>query len=543
MAISKESASVINDRFFDLFHMYVEKSLDLINDICWQCSAWRQWPLVPTQYIASAVRTALIYEKVKPKDELIERFAVKLMDDYLACFGPDWVYPSPNKPKQSDGKGFIICLESKVNKIEDLAEDGMLWLDNRVALFIEDKFKLKDLANTIQDNARKRFSKIIEAKVLTPQHFQELFHWWDREPWNQEAADSKEPAVDWAKYHIPRYVFHFATILWRTEFQPQLEQKKSKLPAIAYPIARQLSQICFEPGREVRTNEKKGELVSAQGEVLAEIPSMTPNSLPIFKGAFQKLASLTGHRTIRFLVEEGHRQAAEEKAEPHIIHRPGGLTAFAESIGATSRKAIEEVGQVLQAGSHLRVTWPSGEWNGLWIYGHDANESPGKRAWIHLELASFFLPHFAKRHLPVDQQQLVPLVPLPPFVGGPRIHAAQAAFQFGMIASLVAHRAELLPQGGALFCPGELERLAQESGLDVSHLPQVLDRWTQDGNDGPKFLERVEKDRYMLADTPLYAPARGFLLEGSRRSIEGKKAGQKAVKAKAQRIDRGFQKR
>lgn len=541
IAIYKESSDIIEDRFFDLFHMYVENSLDLINDICWQASPWRCWPVDPTEYIASAVRTTVSTKQRKPKDELVERFAKELIE-LLSCFGPDWVYPSPNKPKQNDGKGFITCLESKVNKIEDLAEDGMLWLDNRVALFIEDKFKLKDLANTIQSNARERFSAVIEAKVLTPQHFRELFLWWDREPFTQEAAIGPK-AVDWAKYHIPRYVFTFAAILWRTEFQPQPEQEKRKLPAIAYPIANRIRELCFEPGREVRSDGDRSELVSARGEVLAEIPSMAANDLPVLQSAFRQLSSLTGHRTIRFLVQEGHRQAAEGRADPHIIHRLGGLAAFAEAIGANSKKAQEEVGEVLKAGSSLQLVWPGGEWNGLWMYGHESKSARGRQAWVRLELASFLMPHFAKRWLPVDQQQLVPLVPLPPFVGSRQLHAAQAALQFGIVAALVAHRAELLPHGGALFREGELERLARESGLDAAHLPRVLDRWTQDGDDGPMFLERVGKDRYMLANTPPYADGRAFLLEGSKRSIAGKKAGQKAVKNKTRRNESGFRKR
>jgi hypothetical protein len=54
-------------------------------------------------------------------------------------------------------------------------------------------------------------------------------------------------------------------------------------------------------------------------------------------------------------------------------------------------------------------------------------------------------------------------------------------------------------------------------------LPQVLDRWTRDGDDGPAFLVRVEPQRYTLA--PAYAAARDFLLDAGRREAEGRRAG------------------
>ena len=42
------------------------------------------------------------------------------------------------------------------------------------------------------------------------------------------------------------------------------------------------------------------------------------------------------------------------------------------------------------------------------------------------------------------------------------------------------------------------EELSQFCCLPQSMLPRVIDRWTQDGNDGAKFLELIEGDFFTL---------------------------------------------
>lgn len=61
-----------------------------------------------------------------------------------------------------------------------------------------------------------------------------------------------------------------------------------------------------------------------------------------------------------------------------------------------------------------------------------------------------------------------------------------------------------------------------------------MDRWTQDGDDGAKFLERVGEDFFTLA--PAYIKALDFLnRQGERRinqSKRGKASSIKKIKAK-----------
>ena len=330
--------------------------------------------------------------------------------------------------------------------------------------------------------------------------------------------------------------------LWRDKVKALVASLRQNPPALAYPISRRVEQLCFEPGREVRLTQEKeheAELVDADGYVLAKIPTL-PAELGVMQKDFKQLASLTGHRVLRWLATEGHRQVLLEKPIPHHIEVVGGLTTFAEKIGATSHVAKEEVLQVLRAGQSFRCTWPGGELGGLWGYGLKDKTGPGKPARLRVELMSVLMPYYAKFHLGKDEQHLVPIVSLPPFVGRFNDHALQAAFQFRLMAVLVEHRKELLPRGGALLLPHDLEQLALAVGLPPDLLPRVLDRWTQDGQEsqegGERFLDRIEKDRYMLANTEPYEEAREFLLEGSRRALAGKEGATRALQRKAKRI-------
>lgn len=407
---------------------------------------------------------------------------------------------------------------------EPPSEDGLLWLDARAARHFE----------SIGDAGRDKAAELREASRR---------RWADFKSPPQPSLPGitvAPPEALWKLWYDPslevcplRFAWLLCRVLWRDVVRPRLEERRNKPPALALVISRDLERICFEPGRVVRSTPTGPELADAQGRVIASISTKLE---PAVDAAFQQLASLTAHRAIRWLITEGHLQVLQEAPNPSFIRVRGGLAAFAEEIGAASGKAREEASKVLQAGQSFRFSWPGGEVGGLWTYAFIERAGPGRAALLEIRLGSPLLPYYAKRSLPNDQQLLIPIVPLPPLVGRPRDHAPQATFQFKLVRALVEHRAELLPHGGALLREEELARLATEAGLPTSTLSKVIDRWTQDGDDGPRVLELVEKDRYMLADSPPYRDAREFLLEASRRSIKGKNGGKRAAATKARRL-------
>src|SRR5690606_13604119 len=98
----------------------------------------------------------------------------------------------------------------------------------------------------------------------------------------------------------------------------------------------------------------------------------------------------------------------------------------------------------------------------------------------------------------VEGRQLVPIVDIPPLVGRPADHGPQANFQMELMVAFRKRAVELVKKGGIYLPEKELRLLANESGLPQRILKKVMDRWVQDGDDGPAFLDVIENDRYAL---------------------------------------------
>ena len=88
--------------------------------------------------------------------------------------------------------------------------------------------------------------------------------------------------------------------------------------------------------------------------------------------------------------------------------------------------------------------------------------------------------------------------------------------------------------GGVTLDKATLEQLAKVAGLPPTLLDPVIDRWTQDGTDGPKMLERVDGDVYRLGDA--HKPAWDFMVSGATKEAHGRKWGEKGLAKKNAKI-------
>ena len=70
--------------------------------------------------------------------------------------------------------------------------------------------------------------------------------------------------------------------------------------------------------------------------------------------------------------------------------------------------------------------------------------------------------------------------------------------------------------------------MAQTVGLAFEVVPRMFDRWTQDGDDGPKMLEEVDKDVYSLSEH--YQAAKDFIIAAGKIENSASIRGQKSRK-------------
>jgi len=339
-------------------------------------------------------------------------------------------------------------------------------------------------------------------------------------------TDGEPPWKDWADpIVLPRVL---ARVLWKILVRPALDGRSTEMPpVVAFQVAHELTDTCWAPGRQLTLFDNRAILKSASAEELAEVPIIDPEDFELMQRGVERLRSLTGQRVIRHLARSAYEINLANPGQADVIIE-GGFSGFAELLGEHSKRAPEFVRDVLRAGQEFRRRWLNGsELAGLWMYRNTIHETRGRRAELVITVGTVLRPYYTLRHLPKDQRFGVPVLPMPPFCGRERDWAGQAVFQFLLEAELVARRMDLATDGGALLLAADFERLAARAGMPAGSWRKVIARWTQDGDDGPAMLELVAKDRYVIADRAPYKAAREWLLEGARRSLQGRQRGER----------------
>lgn len=124
---------------------------------------------------------------------------------------------------------------------------------------------------------------------------------------------------------------------------------------------------------------------------------------------------------------------------------------------------------------------------------------------------------------------LAPLLDIPPLItNNNKLHAAQAAFQVELCIEMRKRAKEVVSNGG-IYLPIEQKlKMAETVGLCSEIINKLFDRWTQDGTDGPKMLDLIAADTYMLSDH--HKAAKEFILNAGKMEKLASLRGQKSKK-------------
>jgi hypothetical protein len=348
----------------------------------------------------------------------------------------------------------------------------------------------------------------------------------------------------------PPYMATMAEVLWHDVVRPAFADKARTPPALVYQVheaaaalfSRRVRIECGDGQMALPLREGSTVRLSLDGPALADAKALAK-----VRQGVALFGSVGGHRVIRDQIFTGHRQALERNPDPRIIVIEGGWTAYAERLGMHGKKAAEQVRDVVEAENACEIPLPDGSYGRL--LSREIRPARGHRpAHLKLILGTALLPHYVKelqremgsKAKTVDGRaalRLVPVLPLPPFVGGrSNEHGPQATASMDIVAYF-RERARELAEHGGLPLEAIFKAILVGAGVPASMAPVVLDRWCQDGDDAPAFLKRVGPDRYTLGDA--HAAARAFIEDAGRTSIDCSEAGRRSVAARANRIRRG----
>jgi hypothetical protein len=128
---------------------------------------------------------------------------------------------------------------------------------------------------------------------------------------------------------------------------------------------------------------------------------------------------------------------------------------------------------------------------------------------------------------------MIPLLPDPPLVGANQYHAGQFLLQMLVMAEFARKSITVAKHGYAYIDTETWEAMAQDCGV-LPILDRILDRWTKDGPDGPRILEKKGDDCYALGKA--YQKEASLLAEqGALRVYQSKRAKRKKQKKGAEK--------
>lgn len=405
--------------------------------------------------------------------------------------------------------------EETLEQASELEENILAW-DARFARYLEGLGEAgKRAAAAVRQNAARRLA---EGTFL----------------WQLWADPNTAPAGT-------RFAQALARVLWADVVEPRLR----KLASLAYPIHVDVTRL---HSRTFRVEERDGQRVLAFRNDAVRLERTEPLNVPTFEVAaidgmlasgLDRLGSVTAHKLLRYEVTEGHRQVLAGIQDPRALCIEGGWSGLAERLALPS-KARDDLHAIVIAQAHCAFALPGGAYGNLLSYMVWPARGQ-RRGQVKIILGDALLPHFVfairqklgESRAAYEAQRLVPIVDLPPFLGRPNEHGAQATLSMAMVAEMRAQAVDMVREGGALF---DGFALATRSGLKPGAVPAILDRWTQDGTDAPAFLKRVARDRFTLGDA--HVAARAFIEQAGRDSIAASEAGKRSAEQRARQRSR-----
>lgn len=401
-----------------------------------------------------------------------------------------------------------INIPTRLKKIEELEKE------DSIGLFPLDQQAINAIILLEKQYNGKFASEMIDFLKSTPKKYT-----------LQERAESwKQPLF-----------FHkmLAGIVWNDWVKKRIELLLKKPPALPL-MTLEFARKPMRKGTEF--NKCKSMIVDHNGNPIAKIGRTSPLEIPsleletvqkiLSKGNAKELSTINSHRLFRWEIVTVTHQLLAGNPDMRAIRVEGGFSELATLIGAGSgRKAAEQVREIVIWQANTILDMP-GEQGNMISY-HIRTSGYKTKGMLTIILGEMMLPHYVFQLLGIERRkvegrQLVPIVDIPPLVGRPADHGSQANFQMELMVAFRKRAVELVKEGGIYLPETELRLLANESGLPQRILKKVMDRWVQDGNDGPAFLDVIENDRYALGKS--HSVAQDFIISAGKKSLRKSRA-------------------
>lgn len=328
-----------------------------------------------------------------------------------------------------------------------------------------------------------------------------------------------------------------AWALWQCRVRVRLEREESRIDTagLVFPVLNSLTAAAHR-GAQMNLLEGATEIIDKNRRrvgALREAQRLN-EAAPHLDARHVSLASLgklSTQRVIRWALWEGYRRKwIDDEPEPSRIFVTGGYSELARLVGMKGKKAAEEVRDATATLDALYLDGPLGEGRVFSCFRHTDPTHKGQQSVLEITLHGPFTPDYIVRKLGKHRSTNKWLIPvpmpqlLPPLVGRPNEHAAQAILQVLALREFRANAAEFVEEGNVEILESRWRELAEEAGLPRRILPDVLKAYPVGDDEGrPPFLERPHEWRFTLTE-PYHAEKRSILNAGQSK-LSGRESG------------------
>lgn len=313
----------------------------------------------------------------------------------------------------------------------------------------------------------------------------------------------------------------------------ECRRSDKNVPALTHGVHPSVTRI-LSPKTQSQVVDNKVQMLHS-GKIIASIPTIDQKLMSIVTKGAGNLNSIYHHKLIRHECRSGFENWVQDKEDPRVLRFEKGCTEIAEKLGLTSNRAVEEIKALLHAQAFMHFNFEDGSSGNLISLRNFRSRGCNRDDGVEIVLGTQLLPHYTFQ-APRKERLLIPVPELPPFVSAPQYHSGQALLQMMVMEEFTENSIEFVDCESIKISDQKWEEFAKETGLPASVFKQALDRWVRDGDDGPRFLVQIEKDRYALGDN-FKKEAEFLRCQGALRKSR-KKEGEKSALLRKRKQDR-----
>lgn len=318
-----------------------------------------------------------------------------------------------------------------------------------------------------------------------------------------------------------------AKAIWRDEISRRANLIIRGIPAIIENDKEYIIDM-LSHNKEIKQTKEQIQIFS-HGKLLGEIliPMIPKGTINSILNGIDKMKLIEGHRVLRYVTRTAFNQAINGNSDYRIIRRES-FPDIAEELGLKSRQSIANMIKIFQTMAYFDFKRPNFSGNLITLKRFKSAKTH-RLDGVEITVGTILLPYRACDDFKSGESNLmIPILSDPLLVGSNQYHAGQYLLQMLVMGEFVRQSIDFAKHG-YIKIPQEIwQRMSQECGVYLI-LNKILDRWTQDGSDGPKFLEKTENNFYKLG--PYYQKETNFLIrQGSHRSKQSDRGKVAAIK-------------